>query len=195
MPVDTEALKDNLESFCSKFFSLIIACCLGVSNFVYLIGTLRLIFSLQRFKRLEVAHFLGLGFALSANVCYLVLHFIPKKKYSLMHVLTGLLLLSLFFTGLSMGVTGPTVDDCNDGIQEAEHNVEDSFRDLNLTTVRKGALGQSLGTCRDDTVIFAASILLNFFQIVALFDVQRLLLSRIRNKSVGERFVEMGLRY
>jgi hypothetical protein len=37
-------------------------------------------------------------------------------------------------------------------------------------------------------------LILLLFQLVAIFDVQRLLLQRVRSKTYGERFYEMGIR-
>lgn len=192
---DWEATRDRVQGFCSKFFSLIIGIFAALACCVYFIGVMRLITARQRFERLEVPHFLGVGFAIISTISYLVLHFIPRKAYRLMYFLTAMLMLSIIFVSHSMGVTGPTVDDCNDDLGETAGHIGDALSNIaNATTTRRGSLGQSLGDCIDETIIFAASVCVIFFHIIAIFDVQRLLLVRVRAKTYGERFVEMGIR-
>eukprot|EP00658_Telonema_sp_P-2_P053170 TRINITY_DN41613_c0_g1_i1.p1 TRINITY_DN41613_c0_g1~~TRINITY_DN41613_c0_g1_i1.p1 ORF type:complete len:115 (+),score=26.06 TRINITY_DN41613_c0_g1_i1:84-428(+) len=63
-----------------------------------------------------------------------------------------------------------------------------------ITTSLIGSLGQSLGNCVDSEIIFAGAFMLIIFHIISLFDTQRMLVSRIKSKTYGERFVEMGIR-
>jgi hypothetical protein len=193
MAVDWDVAKERTASFCSKFFSLILSILCALCTFIYLIGVIRLI-GTRGATRLQVPHFIGLCFAVGSTVAYLVLHFIPRKAYRLMYALTALLVFSVVFVGHSMGVTAPTVDDCSGDILSTTRGAITDIANKTQNGDPKGDLGQSLGDCTDETIIFSASLVLVLTQTVAIFDVQRLLLDRVRAKTYGERFVEMGIK-
>lgn len=186
---------------------------MAIAAFVYAVGVLRYIHYLDRFERLEIAHFLGLGGGVTSCVAYLILHFIPKKHYRLLYFLTAVIIFSVIFVGHSMGVTGPTVDDCNSDVDTTARNLGRGAGTVVGSIPLNGAsaaptetsqapqpngpalgnLGQRLDDCGDQTIIFAGAVMLEFFFFLAMFDVQRLLLLRVKAKTYGERIVEMGI--
>lgn len=205
MGVDVEDLKDKVGRFLSKFFSLIVAGLSCVASFLYIIGCFKFMSTQGHFSRTEVAHFLGMIISTVATAGYLGLHFVPKRRYRMLYTLSGILVLSVFMCGHSMGLVAPTVDDCenkgllmgatglvNQTIWDAV-NAKEVVIQMNVTEI-KGQLGQSLGNCIDSEIIFAGTLMLVLFHIVAIFDTQRMLAARIRTKTYGERFVEMGFR-
>ena len=199
MPIDWDDTRDRIQSFCTKFLSLIVGVLMAVGVFVYLIGVARYLAAHSGFERLEVPHFFGLAASLVSTVSYLILHCIPKKAYRLLYFVTVSLILSIVMSSHSMGVTGPTVDECDElptnSLNFLGEQLQSASRNNTQTaSLRIGALGQSLGACEDQAIIFSGCTILLLFQMIAIFDVQRLLLQRVRSKTYGERFYEMGIR-
>ena len=127
---EREGFKEAVCGFCAKFFTLVIALLLMFFNLLYAVGVVRYIASVQTFKRLEVAHFLGFAFSIVSNLLYFLLHCIPTKRYRMMHLLTGCFMVTLFFTAHSFGVTGPTVDSCDDSVAAAEQQILSAVRKI-----------------------------------------------------------------
>jgi hypothetical protein len=103
-----------------------------------------------------------------------------------------------------LGLSAPTVDDCDElGITNAtfwKAQVNDLGNigyaiaaGTNVSTII-GRLGQPITNCVDNEIIFAGGFMLLIFHSVAIFDVQRMLLTRVKAKTYGERFVEMGIK-
>ena len=203
MPLDLEDFREKTLRFFGTFFSLITAVCSCIGCFVYVIGVLRFVNTQQTFYRTEVAHFIGMLFAIASTLGYLALFFVAKKSYRVLYLLTFIIVLSLFLVSHSLGLVAPTVDDCDElgvfinGFVNRTYtdasNIGNSLRGGNVTEIR-GSLGQSLGNCVDSELIFAGAFLLLVFQMVTLFDLQRTLIGRVKSKTYGERFVEMGIK-
>jgi hypothetical protein len=210
MAVDVESLKDKVAKFASRFFSLIIAGLNCIASLVLIIGFFKFAVTQGTFYRTEVAHFFTAVISTASTVGFLALHLVPRKRYRVLYMLSGLLVLSIFFTAHSLGLVAPTVDDCDEkGLlynvstlfntttgtaQDAVDAVTNRNQTTSITTSLIGSLGQSLGNCVDSEIIFAGSFMLIIFHIISLFDTQRMLVSRIKSKTYGERFVEMGIR-
>lgn len=198
--MDCDETLECLGTFFRRFFTLIVLVSSMVSCFIYTVGVLRYIRSIGQFKRLEIPHFMALVLAVASTVIYCLLHCSPKKMYRLMYGLSVLLVLSIGMLSHSLGITAPVVDDCDEmSATQLLNSTRAGLHFGNLTSVQTiavntGSLGQSLGNCVDNQVIFAGAFMLATFQILALFDVQRMLLERVRTKTYGERFVEMGIR-
>jgi hypothetical protein len=192
MAVDWESRKECCATFWTKFFSLIIGICMGVSGFLFAIGIFRYLNAVKRFSRDEIAHFITLGLAGISTTMFIATHAVPKRVTSeILTILAVLLVLSEGMVSHSMGLAAPTVDDCNG-------NGRVDFLNGTITNVNgianTGTLGQSLGDCLDMQLIFAGSFLLLIFQTIGVFDIQRLILQRTRSKTYADRFVEMGIR-
>lgn len=205
MGVDVEDFKDKACRFLSRFFSLIIAVLNLISSLIMIIGCIKFLSTQGTFYRTEVAHFIATVVATAASCGYLSLHFLPKKRYRVLYGLGGLLVVSIFLSAHSFGLVAPTVDDCDEkGLLLGQELLNQTFRDVqdaqssftwnNVTNSIHGRLGQSLGNCVDSEIIFAGTFMQVIFHIVSAFDVQRMLAARIKSKTYGERFVEMGIR-
>ena len=211
MAVDVESLKDKVVKFASRFFSLIIAALNCIASLVLIIGFFKFAVTQGTFYRTEVAHFFTAVISTASTIGFLALHLVPRKRYRVLYMLSGMLVLSIFFTAHSLGLVAPTVDDCDEkGLlynvttlfnttAGSAHDAVDAVTGRNqtttsITTSLIGSLGQSLGNCVDSEIIFAGAFMLIIFHIISLFDTQRMLISRIKSKTYGERFVEMGIR-
>ena len=196
-----EERRDCCVKFVVKFFSLIIAIAACFSTFIYAIGIFRYISAVQRFKRDEVAHFFGLGCAVLSSAMDLALHTMPHKAQpQSLTILTIIMIVASGMVGHSLGLAAPTVDDCDETNRQNFFNGtiqtvgQISHEVITSPGVTTGSLGQSLGNCRDMQLIFAGCFMFLFFQSIALFDIQRIILKRVRSKTYGDRFVEMGIR-
>lgn len=204
--VDFDDIREKVGGFCSRFFSVIIAVLLDIMTLIYTIGAGHLVSTTDSFTSIGFAHFLGIISAIASAVLYTLLHFVPKRAYRLLYLITITIVLSLFLVSHSMGLTAPTVDDCDDlgafsNATAVLANQTSSIGEItwiilhggNASTA-VGRLGQSLGDCTSFAVTFACALIVIILQLVALFDTQRMLLTRVRSKTYGERFVEMGIR-
>eukprot|EP00796_Vickermania_ingenoplastis_P009535 gene9535-6692_t len=194
-----------LVSALRKFFSLIIGVMMAILTLVYLIAAAHYINVQKNFGKLGFAYFLAILSALVTVVGYIVLHVVPRKAYRLLYALTGLFLLSGFLLGQAMGLSGPTVNDCRLlGSLDLKDAITSSMWEfgkvgwvVNNSTAAGataiGSLGQPVTNCSDHVVIFVSSFLLLILYVIGLFDVQKVLLTRVKSKTYGERFVEMGI--
>lgn len=205
MAVDVESFKDKLGRFFSRFFSLILAGLNCIASLVLLIGFFKFAVTQGTFYRTEVAHFFAAVISTASTVGFLALHMVPRKRYRVLYLLSGLLVLSIFLTSHSLGLVAPTVDDCDEegllyNVSALINTTKDTASGVvhgitsGNTTSWVGSLGQSLGNCVDSEIIFAGAFMLIIFHIMSLFDTQRMLVTRIKSKTYGERFVEMGIR-
>lgn len=205
MSLEAEDFREKLLGCCSKFFSIIIAVLLAIMTLIYMIGAGRLIDVTDSFFSSGFAHFLGILAALASTIGYGVLHVVPRKAYRLLYLITFLLALSIFLVSHSLGLTAPTVDDCDElGLFNATRLLNETAYTLGDVgyvilqggngTAAIGQLGQPVNHCVDYGLTFASAFILILLDVVALFDTQRLLLTRVRSKTYGERFVEMGIR-
>ncbi|EPY36950.1 hypothetical protein STCU_00325 [Strigomonas culicis] len=143
------------------------------------------------------AHFLAIVFSIVTAICYLILHFVPRKAYRLLYALTFLLIITMFLVSHSIGLVGPTVTDCGTFSHNFTKNwtmgsIGEIIADDN-TTAKVGSLGQTVANCSLNELTFAAGFINIVMYIIAIFDVQNVLLSRVKSKTYGERFVEMGI--
>lgn len=197
---------ETVQGFCRKFFSIIIAVLMAFFTFVYLVAASHLISETKSFGKSGFAYFLAIIVSIVAVVGYIVLHVVPRKAYRLLYALTGLFLLSGFFISHSMGLSAPTVNDCR--ISGHGHhnftwsNVSADMGEIQWVkqnhssrteVVTIGSLGQEVSHCGDHVAIFVATFLLLILYIIGIFDVQKVLLTRVKSKTYGERFVEMGI--
>ncbi|CUE72167.1 transmembrane protein, putative [Bodo saltans] len=204
--LDLDDVREKVGGFCSKFFSIIIAVLLDIITLIYTIGAGHLVRVTDSFTSIGFAHFLGIVSAIASAALYTLLHFVPKRAYRLLYLITFVNVLSLFLVSHSMGLTAPTVDDCDDlgafsNATAILANQTSSIGDITWVilhggnaTAAVGRLGQSLGDCTTFALTFATALLIIILQLVALFDTQRMLLTRVRSKTYGERFVEMGIK-
>lgn len=190
---------DTVLSFLRKFFSLIIAILMALITVLYVVGAGIVITGAKSFGRSGFAHFLGIVFAIVTVIGYIILHFVPRKAYRLLYALTFILLTTMFLVAHSWGLSAPTVQDCNTagalhvnttwgGMGSIGSWLGDN--DVNVTI---GTLGQPLGQCSGNALLFAAAFLNMILYVIALFDIQTVLLARVKSKTYGERFVEMGI--
>lgn len=203
--LELEDIKEKCGGFCSRFFSLVIAVLLDVLTLIYTIGAGHLVNVSDSFSSSGFAHFLAIVAAVASAVTYTLLHFVPKRAYRLLYLITSILVLSIFLVAHSLGLTAPTVDDCDEyGLLNVTRIIGDqanSVGDIGFVilkggnaTVAVGRLGQVLGDCTETVVTFTTALFIIVLDIIALFDTQRMLLTRVRSKTYGERFVEMGIK-
>lgn len=195
---------DTSVDFLRKFFSVIIGVLIAIFTLMFLISAASLINKQKSFSKSGFAYFLAILISIATAISYIVLHLVPRKAYRLMYALTGMLLLAFFFMGHSLGFAGPTVTDCHRRGELSVYHLTDSshyYNDLHdlLTNnvsyenVTLGYLGQRVEYCSTHGVVFVAALLLMILYFIAIFDVQKVLLTRVRSKTYGERFVEMGI--
>jgi hypothetical protein len=204
--LDLDDVREKVGGFCSKFFSIIIAVLLDIMTLIYTIGAGHLVDTTDSFTSIGFAHFLGILSAIAAAAMYTLLHFVPKRAYRLLYLITVVNVLSLFLVSHSMGLTAPTVDDCDEmgffkNATEVLANQTSTIGSISWAiihggnaTVAIGRLGQTLGDCTTFALTFVTALIIIILQLVALFDTQRMLLTRVRSKTYGERFVEMGIK-
>ncbi|EAN80763.1 hypothetical protein C3747_66g71 [Trypanosoma cruzi] len=190
-------------SFLRKFLSVIMGILLAIFTLLYVIGAGRVITLEHNFKHAGFAYFLGIFFSIITVICYISLHFVPRKAYRLLYFISVMLVLSMFFVAHSMGLAGPVVSDCNllglinySDIVAKWRNMGTVGVIFNNETKTKeviGKLGEPVQHCVEQELTFATALIMLILQVFALFDVQKVLLTRVRSKTYGERFVEMGI--
>lgn len=193
-----------------KFFSVIFAIIIIVLTIAFLACSAHLIHVSRNFEKLGFSYFLAIIFSVVVAIGYLALHLLPRKAYRLLYALTGLFLISALLVGHSMGVSGITVNDCRiessinftmkivDEIDEMGNingwNITiDTNEDKHNHTKVIGTYGETVNHCSDNVGIFVCSFFLLILYVIGLFDVQNVLMSRVKSKTYGERFVEMGI--
>lgn len=190
---------DTVLSFMRKFFSLFIAILIAIITVLYVVGAGIVITGAKSFGKSGFAHFLGIIFAIVTVIGYIILHFVPRKAYRLLYALTCTLLVTMFLVAHSWGLSAPVVQDCNNngnihfdknwtGIGGIGVILGDDSKNYTI-----GSLGEPVAQCSGNALLFAAAFLNMILYIVALFDVQTVLLARVKSKTYGERFVEMGI--
>lgn len=191
-------------SFLRKFSSLILALIMAVITLLYVIGAGRVITLTHSMGKSGFAHFLGIIFAIITVIGYIALHFVPRKAYRLLYALTCLFILTMFLVAHSLGLSAPVVTDCNKLKMIDYRNLANisslddlgkiiAAKDDDNSTVVIGTLGQRVYNCMENELLFAAAFINLILYVIALFDVQMVLLSRVKSKTYGERFVEMGI--
>lgn len=193
-----------------KFFSIVFAIVMIILTIAFLAVSAHLIHLQRNFKTIGFAYFLTIIFSVVVALGYIALHLVPRKAYRLLYALTGFFLVSSFLMAHSMGVSALTVNDCrlegNFNLTEiATSEMEDlgHFERVNVTdgkgkgghnkTVIIGTYGEPVSFCADNVGVFVCSFLLLILYVIGLFDVQNVLLNRVKSKTYGERFVEMGI--
>lgn len=190
---------DAILTFLRKFFSLILALAMAFFTMLYVIGAGVVTTQAKSFSKSGFAHFLGIVFSIVSVIGYLILHFVPRKAYRLLYAITFLMLTTMFLVAHSMGLAAPVVADCNAaGSLNFTGNYTGigsigSILDDNNENVTIGRLGEPVAQCKSNALLFAASFVNMFLYVIALFDVQTVLLARVKSKTYGERFVEMGI--
>lgn len=190
---------DAILNFLRKFFSLIIALLMAVFTLLFVIAAAIIISKNKSFGKAGFAHFLAIIFSICTVICYLILHFVPRKAYRLLYALTFLLLTTTFLVSHSFGLVAIDVNDCRISGSLSVNASWSGFGDVgsilgdNDANVTIGSLGQPVSNCGTNALLFAAAFLNLILYIVALFDVQTVLLARVKSKTYGERFVEMGI--
>lgn len=190
---------DTVLSFLRKFFSLIIAILMALLTVLYVVGAGMVITGAKSFGKSGFAHFLGIVFSIITVIGYIILHFVPRKAYRLLYALTFILLTTMFLVGHSWGLSAPVVQDCNaaggihvntnwSGIGSIGKVLGDD--NVNITV---GSLGEPVAQCNGNALLFASAFLNSILYVIALFDIQTVLLARVKSKTYGERFVEMGI--
>lgn len=172
---------ETLVSFVRKFFSLLMAIIIAAATVIYVVGAGVVITKDKSMGNSGFAHFLGVLSAIITAIGYVALHFVPRKAYRLLYALTILFLLSLFLVSHSLGLAAIAVTKCNSDGEYGEG------------TGMLNPEGILASACTGNGVIFAGAFLNVILYIIALFDVQAVLLSRVKSKTYGERFVEMGI--
>ncbi len=207
---------DCLCSTVAKFCSLTVAFSMFVGWIVYMIGVIRLAAEWGNLERIVVAHFLSMFLSFITLLGYFYLFLKGQKQLHFMSFLTNLLVLSLMLVSHSIGLTAPNVLDCGGNFSyltnsfgEVAGGVANGITNITLNRTLSGAVNagggvingpprgeydQSLLGCYDQAIILGGAIVVGFFQLCAVFDVQRVLLRRIRAKTYGERFSEMGIK-
>ncbi|KAG5510739.1 hypothetical protein GH5_06963 [Leishmania sp. Ghana 2012 LV757] len=190
---------DTFLSFLRKFFSLILAISIAFMTLLYVVGAGVVTTRAKSFSKSGFAHFLGIVFAIASVIGYLFLHFVPRKAYRLLYGVTFLMLTTVFLVSHSMGLAAPVVADCSaanslhftgnyTGIGSIGSILDDDNKNITI-----GRLGEPVAQCKSNALLFAAAFINMFLYVIALFDVQTVLLARVKSKTYGERFVEMGI--
>ncbi|KAG5485010.1 hypothetical protein LSCM1_07090 [Leishmania martiniquensis] len=190
---------DTFLGFLRKFFSLILAISMAFMTLLYVIGAGVVTTQAKSFSKSGFAHFLGIFLSIASVIGYLILHFVPRKAYRLLYGVTFLMLTTVFLVAHSMGLAAPVVADCNaagslhftgnyTGIGSIGSILNDDNQNVTI-----GRLGEPVAQCKSNALLFAAAFINMFIYVVALFDVQTVLLARVKSKTYGERFVEMGI--
>ncbi|CCW63571.1 unnamed protein product [Phytomonas sp. EM1] len=182
---------ERIIAFSRKFLSLFIAIILAIAVAIYVVGSSVVISKDKSFGNIGFSHFLGILLTATTTLTYITLHFLPRKAYRLLYAITLLLLFSILFCAHSLGLTAPTVTDCGkDEFMQIIANLTETQRNVSIEV---GSLGQEINTCSGNDVLFAGSLIAVIMMVAAIFDVQMVLLHRVRSKTYGERFVEMGI--
>jgi hypothetical protein len=214
-----EQCGDCLCNAISKFCSLTVVVSMFVGEIVYIVGVFKLAAAWGSLERTVIAHFLGMFLSLITLLGYFYLFLKGQKQIHFMTFLTMLLVVSFMLVSHSIGLASPNVVDCGgnfsylaQGFKDVTNNVANGVTNitLNRTNVQNlpGAVGgvlinggpprgeydQSLLGCYEQAIVLGGAIVVGFFQLAAVFDVQRVLLRRIRAKTYGERFTEMGIK-
>ncbi|KAH9598476.1 hypothetical protein LSM04_009727 [Trypanosoma melophagium] len=190
-------------SFLRKFLSLIIGAIMAFCTLLFVIGAGRVITLERSISHSGFAHLLAIFTSIITVIFYIALHFVPRKAYRLLYFISVMLVLTMFFVAHSLGLAAPIVDDCNAlGLINYSAIVE-KWNDLGSVgvifnnhtnkTEAIGKLGENVRYCVEEELTFASALLLLILYIFALFDVQKVLLTRVKSKTYGERFVEMGI--
>lgn len=195
---------DCMCSAIAKFCSLVVATSMFLGEIVYMVGVAKLVSTWGGVERIIGAHVVGMAVSLLALIGYLYLFFRGQKQQQFMSFLTILLIVSFTLIAHSVGIAAPSVIDCDnnftliDSFGEVTGNVINGFSNvtLNRTFIKypvNSYEGSLLG-CHDQSIVLGGAIVVGFFQLVAIFDVQRVLLRRVRAKTYGDRFSEMGIK-
>ncbi|RNF18201.1 uncharacterized protein Tco025E_04586 [Trypanosoma conorhini] len=190
-------------SFLRKFLSLILGVLLAIFTLLYVIGTGRVITLEQNFAHAGFAHFLGIIFSIVTVICYISLHFVPRKAYRLLYFISVMLVITMFLVAHSLGLSAPVMSDCNELGLLNYSEIVGKWKKMgtmgvifnNATNSKEviGKLGEPVRNCVPQELTFASALLMLILQVIALFDVQKVLLTRVKSKTYGERFVEMGI--
>lgn len=193
-----------------KFFSIVFAIVMIILTIAFLAVSAKLMHLQKSFTTIGFAYFLTIIFSVVVTLGYVALHLVPRKAYRLLYALTGFFLVTSFLMAHSMGVSALTVNDCR---------LEDSFNFTEIVTLDAeklgkfervnasngehngthnkteviGTYGEPVSFCPENVGVFVCSFLLLILYVIGLFDVQSVLLSRVKSKTYGERFVEMGI--
>ncbi|CCW71371.1 unnamed protein product [Phytomonas sp. Hart1] len=182
---------EHIITFIRKFLSLIIGLVLTFGVAIYVVGSSFVIFKDDNLGNVGFTHLIAILLSTGTTFIYLTLHFIPRKAYRLLYTITGLLLLSIFFCAHSLGLTVPTVSDCSNGnFQQMSVKSKGGSKDMNVVF---GSIGQEIRTCSGNKMLLVGALITILMMIAAIFQVQMILLNRVRSKTYGERFVEMGI--
>jgi hypothetical protein len=190
---------DTVLSFLRKFFSLIVAVLMAIITVLYVVGAGMVITQAKSFGKSGFAHFLSIIFSIVTVIGYIILHFVPRKAYRLLYGLTFILLATMFLVAHSWGLAAPVVQDCNrEGNIHFDKNWTGpgsigTILGKDNSTIKIGSLGEPIAQCNGNALLFAAAFLNTILYIIALFDIQTVLLARVKSKTYGERFVEMGI--
>lgn len=195
---------DSLKTWFLRFLTLIIAICMVIFTSIYLISMATLVSRKKNFSKDGFAYFLALIVTIAGVAGYFVLHVVPRKAYRLLYALTVLFLLAGFLIGHALGLAGPTVNDCQrlgefniENVTETVGKIGDVIWVKSNSTdsgaIGIGSLGQELSYCGNHLTIFVSSFFLLILFFIGILDVQRVLLIRVKSKTYGERFVEMGI--
>ena len=198
----------------AQFCSLTVVLSMTIGEIVYLVGVFKLAATWGSLERVVVAHFIATLLALLSLVAYFYLFLKGQKQIHFMSFLTGLLV-SFMLVSHSIGLAAPNVLDCGGNFSYLAGSFTDvaggvandlANISLNRTVINtpappstsdseaRGEYDQSLVGCYDQAIILGGAIVVGFFQLCAVFDVQRVLLRRVRAKTYGERFTEMGIK-
>lgn len=197
--MDFSEMCDKVMHFIRKFFSIVVALTMSLLTLLYIIGAGRVVTIDRSFGHAGFAHFLAILSAIVTALGYVALHFVPRKAYRLLYALTFMFILSIFLVSHSIGLSAPVVTDCNRfGMLKnlkSISNITDFGHMTNVTdqNVIIGSLGERVHICIENALMFATGFINVVLYVVGIFDVQSVLLSRVKSKTYGERFVEMGI--
>ncbi|ORC86906.1 uncharacterized protein TM35_000252020 [Trypanosoma theileri] len=193
----------TLCSFLRKFLSLIVGAVMAFCTLLFVIGAGRVITLERNISRSGFAHLLAILTSIITVILYIALHFIPRKAYRLLYFISVMLVITMLFVSHSLGLAAPLVDDCNALGLINYSDIVDKWKDMGSVgvifnnhtnkTETIGKLGENVRYCTEEELTFASAVLLLILYVFALFDVQKVLLTRVKSKTYGERFVEMGI--
>lgn len=178
-----------------RFMSVITAVLLALSTIIYAVCLSVVVFREVKRDRFTVFHMLSVAFCSLSLFCYAALHCISLKQRYLLYIITFVLLITFGFLTHSTGLTLLVVLDCRDlGILnhseffDALNNPAELTSMLNESgtidneTAVIGKSGRAVHSCSlHSMVVFAASVTA-LFQMLALFDVQKVLVEKTKKK-------------
>jgi len=166
----------GFKSFISRGFSLIIAIANTIGVVVMASGVIAHLAELKQFKRTEIAHATAAFSAILSTLFLFYIPFVNEISWFFLQVESVFILIALSLVGLSLGLLGQVIQNCvtQKGVQINNQ--------LDVRTF-----------CNHDGAVFAGGVILVVTLCLALSDVQRQLIRKVKTNATmnRHRFNEM----